>query len=127
VTEWVRRHPTQDGAHEFTGAVDLGELEAPPELRPAVATPRYLVELTLDPLFTLAVGRVDTRESFSIPRGTWDHFDPTTYYVRMLALPDLAPIGAWRFRKTSPGLGVQSDAEFLARLADSHLPAEIAR
>ena len=44
----------------------------------------------------------------------------------MLALPGLEPIGAWKFLKTSPGLGVRSDADFLARLADSHLPAEIA-
>ena len=64
--------------------------------------------------------------AWTIPAGTWDHFDPTTYYVRMLSLPDLRPLGAWKFQKTSGARAIASDADFLARLADSHLPAEMA-
>jgi GT2 family glycosyltransferase len=126
-TSWVRRNPTRDGAHEFAKAVDLGALAEPPVLQPTSPAPRYLFELTLDPMFSLAVGRIDTREKFEIPRGAWDHLDPTTYYVRMLSLPDLEPLGAWRFAKTSPAIRIESDADFLARLADSHPPAELAR
>jgi len=127
VTGWARRHPTRNGAHEFTGFTDLGPVADPPVLEPARPSARHVVELTLDALFSLAVGRIDTRSRFEIPRGAWDHLDPTTYYVRMLGLPDLEPLGAWRFTKTSPALPAGSDAEFLRRLADSHPPAELAR
>jgi GT2 family glycosyltransferase len=126
-TQFVRDHPTRHGAHEFANCVDLGELADAPTLVPKSPTPRYVVELTLDPLFSLAVGRIDTRATFTIPSGTWDHFDPATFYVRMLSLPDLAPLGAWKFRKTTPGIGHERYEQFRARLAQSHLPAEIAR
>jgi GT2 family glycosyltransferase len=124
---WVRRHPTRAGAHEFTGWTDLGEIEDPPPLEPRDPTPRYVVELTLDPLYSLAVGRIDDRSRFTIPRGAWEHLDPTTYYLRMLSLPELRPLGAWRFRKTSPACRIGSDAEFLGRLRDSHPPRRLSR
>ncbi len=123
-TEWVRRHPTMNGAHEFARPAQLGALADPPLLEPTAPTPRYVVELSLDPMFSLAVGRIDARERFQIPQGTWDHLDPTTYYLRALSLPFLEPLGAWTFAKTTPGIRIGSDAEFLDRLADSHLPAE---
>jgi len=125
VSAWTRAHPTRSGAHEFARCEDLGELVEPPRLAPARPAPHYLVELTIDPLFSLAVGRIDARPVFEIPRGTWEHLDATDYYVRFLSLPELAPLGAWRFRKTAPLRPVASDADFLDRLADSHPPAEL--
>jgi GT2 family glycosyltransferase len=125
VFDWTRAHPTQAGAHEFARCVDLGGIAEPPLLAPTRPAERYVAELTIDPLFSLAVGRIDTRPTFEIPRGTWEHLDPTDYYVRFLSLPELRPIGAWRFRKTAPLRPVASDADFLDRLVDSHPPAEL--
>ena len=127
VFEWSRDHATRNGAHEFAGCVDLGELAEPPAFEIGSRSPRYLAELTIDPLFSLAVGRIDTRERFEIPLGAWEHLEPAPYYVRFLSLPDLAPLGAWSFRKVAPVRMIASDADFLARLADSHPPAELAR
>jgi GT2 family glycosyltransferase len=124
-SEWVRRHPTNHGAHEFARATDLGAIADPPRVEPSRPSARYVVELSLDPMFSLAVGRVEDRAVFEIPFGTWEHLDPTTYYLRMLSLPELEPIGAWRFAKTTGGIRIGSDAEFLRRLAESHLPAEL--
>lgn len=122
ITGWVRRNPTQRGAHEFSGWIDLGEVSEPPTLEVKGASPRYVVEMTADPLYSLAVGRIDSRATFTIPKGTWDHFDPIWLYLRILSLPDLVPLGAWRMKKTTGAIHIGSDAEFLARLADSHLP-----
>jgi len=122
ITEWVRRHPTQHGAHEFSGWTDLGEIAEPPPFEVKGAATRYVVEVTADPLYSLAVGRIDSRATFTIPKGTWDHFDPIWLYLRILSLPDLQPLGAWRMKKTTGAIHIGSDAEFLARLADSHLP-----
>jgi hypothetical protein len=127
VFRWSRDTPTRNGAHDFAGCVDLGELPAPPVLEPEEPTPRYVVELTIDPLFSLAVGRIDTRARFEIPLGAWEHLEPAPYFVRFLSLPDLRPLGAWSFRKTAPVRPITSDADFLSRLADSHPPAELAR
>jgi GT2 family glycosyltransferase len=127
VFEWSRDHATRNGAHEFAGCVDLGELSEPPRLEPRNPTPRYVAELTIDPLFSLAVGRIDTRAAFAIPSGTWEHLEPAPYYLRFLSLPDLQPLGAWSFRKVAPVRLITSDSDFLSRVADSHLPAELAR
>ena len=89
VFDWTRAHPTQAGAHEFARCVDLGGIAEPPRLAPTRPAERYVAELTIDPLFSLAVGRIDTRPTFEIPRGTWEHLDPTDYYVRFLSLPEL--------------------------------------
>lgn len=123
ITRWVRRHPTSNLAHEFSNWVDLGPVVEPPVLVPKDPTPRYVVELSADPLYSLAVGRTDSRARFEIPKGTWDHFDPIVLYVRMLSLPDLKPLGSWRMQKSTGSIHIGSDREFLARLADSHLPA----
>jgi len=127
VAAWTRAHPTRGGAHDFARCTELGDLVEPPPLDPCAAGARYLAELTIDPLFSLAVGRVDQQPRFEIPVGTWEHLEPTRYYVRFLSLPDLAPLAAYAFRKTAPIAPIGGDADFLRRLAASRVPAELAR
>jgi len=126
ISGWIRRNPTRNGAHEFSAWTDLGEIDEPPAFAvrgaPPGSSPRYVVEMTADPLYSLAVGRIDDRATFTIPKGTWDHFDPIWLHLRILSLPDLVPLGSWRMKKKSGAIHIGSDREFLARLADSHLP-----
>lgn len=125
VLEWGGRH--HEGAEWFASPVDLGALDAPPTLRWEEDLSRFVLELTLDPMFTLAVGRIDSGSSLEIPAGVWQHLDPTRYFLRCLEIPTLRCVGAWSFQKTTPCYPVQTYPEFLQRLQESPAPPRLAR
>ena len=115
ISRWMDSHPVDPGAQEFSRPVDLGTLEEPPVL-PVGTTDPYVLELTIDPLYTLAVGRFDSRAELAIPTGVWEHLDPVRFFVRALRLPDLESLGAWTFQKAAALVPVQSQEDFLCRL-----------
>jgi GT2 family glycosyltransferase len=122
ITRWMSTYDNRAGAHLFSQPQDLGAREHSPTLEISPAADRYVIELTLDPLFTLAVGRIDTHRHFSIPDGVWEHLDPTRYFVRGLSLPTLEPLGSWSFVKTTPCQPVSGYADFTERLTCSPEP-----
>jgi GT2 family glycosyltransferase len=127
IEAWGERVGALSRAHEFSGAADLGAVEEPPALEVAAGGSRYVLELTLDPYYTLAVGRFDSAPVFTIPRGVWEHLDPTRFYLRALELPGLRPAGAWTFHKTSPLVPVTGYRDFRARLERGAEPQELER
>lgn len=116
--------PPSEAVWRFSEPTDLGERHTPPSLRLPGGGP-YVLELTLDPLFTLAIGHLDHAEELIFPTGVWDHFDAARYFVRALALPDLRPVGGWTFAKTTPCRPVQGYQDFLHRLETSEKSEEL--
>ncbi len=125
LTHWIRANGTRRGAHEFQGCVDLGPLSEPPLFRLPPNASRTVMELTIDPMFTLAVGRIESRREVSIPEGVWEHLEPTQFYVRFLSLPQFEVVGAWKFLKTAPLRPVQGFADFERRFQQSVLPSSL--
>lgn len=80
----------------------LGDVEQPPELllaRPA----RFVLEVALRPNWQLAVGILGEGDRWICPAETWTWFFDVDYYVRAVERETGAVLGAWHFRKTTPG------------------------
>lgn len=73
--------------HTFAEVDDLGERERPPVLD-VPGSGAYLAEISADPGFVFAAGRLDVTRSFKIPGSVWDGLVPATYYVRFLRRKD---------------------------------------
>lgn len=71
------------GGHLFAEPVALGAHEVAPELS-VPGSGAYLAEISSDPGFVFAAGRVDVSARFRIPDAVWDGLVDTTYYVRFL-------------------------------------------
>lgn len=118
LASWLERR-SDPRAQDFSGVQDLGRLASPPTFEIGARSsscrrPRpYVLELTLDALFTLAVGHLDERPALTIPEGVWEHFDPTRFFVRALSLPELEPLGAYTFEKTTPCAAPPTYPQFL--------------
>lgn len=70
--------------HDFTAIDDLGTHE---ERVPEIKVPgsgAYLAEISADPGFLFAAGRLDVVRRFQVPDAVWQGLVPTTYYVRFL-------------------------------------------
>ncbi|HTE04989.1 MAG TPA: glycosyltransferase [Planctomycetota bacterium] len=70
--------------HHFAAIEDLGPCEHVPD----VLVPdhgAYLAEISADPGFMFAAGRLDVSRNFRIPEAVWDGLVPATYYLRFLS------------------------------------------
>ncbi len=81
---------------------DIGGFDAPVEL-PLPGGSEYLLELTMAPSWTLAVGIFASGDRWVCPEATWNWFFQAQYFVRALDLETGDVIGAWCFHKTTPG------------------------
>ncbi len=77
--------------HSFADVVDLGERETAPVLD-VPGSGAYLAEISADPGFVFAAGRLDITRNFKIPASVWDGLVPATYYVRFLRRKDFEVI-----------------------------------
>jgi GT2 family glycosyltransferase len=84
-------------------AIDLGAPDAPPELSWEGSRGPYLLEIALDPHFTLAAGHLGEGTGFSFPPETWASLLPAEYFLRALEPERLEEMGCWRIRKTGNG------------------------
>ncbi len=120
-SRFIAKNALKSGAFRFSDPVDLGAVDSPPTFS-LPANGRYVWELTPDPYFTLTVGRFDSDSEIQIPEGVWNHLDPLQFFVRALTLPDLRPLGAWTFHKTTGCSPVERYSEFLERIASNPQP-----
>jgi N-acetylglucosaminyl-diphospho-decaprenol L-rhamnosyltransferase len=77
-------HTGHGSGHHFAPVDDLGVCERVP----AITVPghgAYLAEISADPGFMFAAGRLDVSRRFQMPDAVWDGLVPATYYVRFLA------------------------------------------
>ncbi|MEW6741224.1 MAG: glycosyltransferase family 2 protein [Planctomycetota bacterium] len=113
VPEFVERFGHSLRGWTFANAIDLGDCHEPLRLELPRPCTRYLAELTLDPMFSLAVGHIGSGSRFEIPEGVWDALEPTRFLVRLIDLERFEVLGTWSFQKTSPIAPVPTYAEFL--------------
>lgn len=95
---WPRRF-SHRSMHRLSS---LGSVAAPPELRLARRA-RFVVEVALRPNWQLAVGILAEGDSWRCPEDTWTWFFDVDYYVRAVECGTQELLGAWHFRKTTPG------------------------
>jgi len=70
--------------HHFAHIEDLGACACVPEIT-VPGHGAYLAEISADPGFMFAAGRLDVSRQFAIPDAVWDGLVPATYYVRFLS------------------------------------------
>jgi GT2 family glycosyltransferase len=79
--------------HLFTPIEDLGEQSSVPVVGVPGSGP-YLAEISADPGFVFAAGRLDVQRRFTVPVDVWDGLAPAPYYLRFLHR------GTWRIERT---------------------------
>ncbi len=79
--------PGHAGGHHFAPVEDLGAHAQVPALDVPGSGP-YVAEISADPGFLFAAGRLDVVRRFQVPQAVWDGLVPTTYYVRMVSRGD---------------------------------------
>jgi GT2 family glycosyltransferase len=99
------------GGHRFAPVEDLGAHAAVPALDVPGSGP-YVAEISADPGFLFAAGRLDVARRFQVPQAVWDGLVPTTYYVRFLARGDWRVLRTVSLAKT--GASQPIDAELAA-------------
>jgi GT2 family glycosyltransferase len=101
--DWIgARWPRKLSHRSMHALASLGEVAAPPELRLPRAT-RFALEVALRPNWQLAVGVLGQGDRWRCPEETWSWFFDVDYFVRAVECDTGALLGAWHFRKTTPG------------------------
>ncbi len=80
----------------------IGDVADPPELRFPRAC-RFVLEVALRPNWQLAVGILGEGDRWRCPDRVWEWFFNVEYFVRAVDVDTGELLGAWAFRKTSPG------------------------
>ena len=102
VDRLAQRWPAKLSHRAMHGMESFGEVAEPPVLR--LARPaRFVVEVALRPNWQLAVGVEAEGEAWRCPDETWPWFFDVDYYLRAVEVDTGAFLGAWHFRKTTPG------------------------
>jgi GT2 family glycosyltransferase len=117
VNESIGRYGSLLRGWTFADPRPIGAHRDPPVIMLPRKSERYLAELTLDPMFTLAVGHLGSGDRFQIAPGAWDALEPARFFVRVIDLPSDQVLGTWQLDKTKPIEPVPSHAQFLRILA----------
>jgi hypothetical protein len=103
-------------SHRAMHALELlGETSEPPELcfkRHA----RFAIEVALRPNWQLAVGVLGEGDRWRCPAETWTWFFDVDYFLRAVCRDTGEVLGAWHFRKSTPGRTAPLSAGELAAL-----------
>lgn len=82
--------------------VSMGDIADPPELKLPRAA-RFVVEVALRPNWQLAVGVAGEGDRWTCPPETWTWFFDVDYFLRVVCRDTGEVLGAWHFRKSTPG------------------------
>ena len=94
--------------HHFAPVDDLGEAATVPTLEVPGSGP-YVAEISADPGFLFAAGRLDVVRRFTLPQAVWDGLVPAPYYVRFVARHDWGVLRTVRLEKTGPSLPIDAE------------------
>ncbi len=95
--------------HGFAEVKALGECATVPEID-VPGSGSYLAEISADPGFVFAAGRLDITRRFRIPDDAWAGLVPATYYVRFLKRSSLEVLGTVSLTKTTPSAPASATA-----------------
>jgi len=94
--------------HHFTEVEDLGETERVPTVM-VPGSGAYLAEISADPGFTFAAGRLDVSRRFTMPDEVWDGLVPATYYLRFLERRSLDVLRTVSLTKVSASVPITAE------------------
>jgi GT2 family glycosyltransferase len=95
--------------HHFAPVDDLGECATVPTLEVPGSGP-YVAEISADPGFLFAAGRLDIVRRFTLPQAVWDGLVPAPYFVRFVARHDWSVLRTVRMLKTGPSLPIDAES-----------------
>lgn len=107
---WSITNAVHGKGHAFAPIDELGELSASPALE-VPGHGAYVAELSVDPTFVFAAGRVDVSRRFRIPDPVWDELVEAPYYVRFVDRRSLSVLRVVRFQKVGAGTPVVADSK----------------
>ncbi len=102
--EYIKKNIDKLKGYEYERPHDLGELSTPPVLEVPGKRRPNVVEITLDPAFVLAAGRIHDEEVYKMPDLTWSALDANTWYLRILDEKCRKILGSWKWKKTAPAV-----------------------
>ena len=114
--DMIQRHGALMRGWTFADAQPIGDYDTPPSLSLPRSCSRFLAELTLDPMFSLAVGHIGSGDTFRISDEAWKALEPAAFFVRVIDLERMETLGTWSFNKTAPIAPVPGYEEFLTIL-----------
>jgi len=100
-TNYIKKRIGKLKGSLFEEFIDLGQLHKAPSIEIPV-NQQVLIEITLDPSFNLAVGRLHEGGSYTIPKITWESMDGSNYYLRILDKTTGKTLKAYKLHKTTP-------------------------
>ena len=111
--EWLYALLTGASSSHATGHT-FAEVDAlgPASVVPPIDVPgegAYLAEISADPGFVFAAGRLDVTRRFQIPQAVWDGLVPATYYVRFLQRRGLRIVRTVSLEKVSPSVPITAE------------------
>jgi hypothetical protein len=95
--------------HHFAPVDDLGECATVPTLEVPGSGP-YVAEISADPGFLFAAGRLDVVRRFTLPQAVWDGLVPAPYFVRFVARHDWSVLRTVRMLKSGPSLPIDAES-----------------
>jgi hypothetical protein len=98
VNWFERRWPREWFARPIHALTALGPQAGPPVLELPRAC-RFLVELSVHPVFLISSGSFGEGSRWACPSEAWEWFFPAKYYARVLDLATLEVIAAYTFEK----------------------------
>jgi GT2 family glycosyltransferase len=111
----AKRWPARLSHRPMVACEFLGVTAEPPELRlPRHA--RFAVEVALRPDFQLAVGVIGEGDRWVCPEEAWTWFFDVDYYLRVVDVDTGEVLGAWQFKKTTPGRHAPLSGQEVAQL-----------
>jgi hypothetical protein len=87
---------------------ELGECAAVPTLE-VPGTGPYVAEISADPGFLFAAGRLDVVRRFTLPQAVWDGLVPAPYFIRFVARGDWNVLRTVKVVKTGPSLAIDAE------------------
>lgn len=114
---WFASRPDEKKMRPIYPMQQLGGFDGPVEIQLPRKYKRILVEISVNPLFLVAVGiYADDVERWVCPEETWAWYFQSEYWSRVMDLETGEMIGAYQFSKTVPGRNEPMSAEELRAL-----------
>ena len=118
LNEKLAKWPDEKTLRPMHPLEELGHHEEPLTL-PIGRHARYVIEITMSPVFLVTAGMFGEGDSFTFPRAAWEWLFQGIYLTRAVDLDTGEVLGAWRWGKQSAGRTTPFSIEELEALGDA--------
>jgi N-acetylglucosaminyl-diphospho-decaprenol L-rhamnosyltransferase len=118
LNERLRKWPDEKTLRPMHPTEDLGHHESPLTIKfPRHA--RFVLEITMSPVFLVTAGMFGEGDSFTFPLGAWEWLFQGVYRLRALDLDNNELLGSWTFGKSCEGRKEPFSIQEMEQLGDS--------